>query len=89
MRLITGMHPRDEEIQRAIDQGLRAIDWEAWFGCPEGADYLSPAGHEVTARAVAGLTAFFDSRWLHKAVALPSPGPGRAGPGQRHLHRPS
>ncbi|MEU8787579.1 hypothetical protein [Streptomyces sp. NPDC048637] len=71
------MHPRDEEIWRAIDQGRRAIDWEAWFGCPEGADYLSPAGHEVTARAVAGLTAFFDSRWLPKAVA-PSPAPGRA-----------
>ncbi|MEU2260967.1 hypothetical protein ABZ557_11925 [Streptomyces sp. NPDC019645] len=71
------MHPRDEDIWRAIDQGLRAIDWEAWFGCPEGADYLSPAGHEVTARAVAGLTAFFDSRWLPKAV-VPSPAPGRA-----------
>ncbi|MER6801579.1 MULTISPECIES: hypothetical protein [Streptomyces] len=71
------MHPRDEEIWRAIDQGLRAIDWEAWFGCPEGADYLSPIGHEVTARAVAGLTAFFDSRWLPKAV-VPSPAPGRA-----------
>ncbi|MFF7413289.1 hypothetical protein [Streptomyces lydicus] len=71
------MHPRDEEIWRAIDQGLRAIDWEAWFGCPEGASYLSPAGHEVTARAVAGLTAFFDSRWLPKAVT-PSPTSGRA-----------
>ncbi|WP_432078309.1 hypothetical protein [Streptomyces sp. YPW6] len=71
------MHPRDIEIWRAIDQGLRAIDWEAWFGCPEGADYLSPAGHEVTARAVAGLTAFFDSRWLPRAV-VPSPAPGRA-----------
>ncbi|MEV3992623.1 hypothetical protein AB0J57_27305 [Streptomyces sp. NPDC049837] len=62
------MHPRDKEVWLAIDQGIRAIDWEAWFGCPEGADYLSPAGHEVTARAVAGLTAFFDSRWLPKAV---------------------
>ncbi|MEJ8652703.1 hypothetical protein WKI65_32725 [Streptomyces sp. MS1.AVA.3] len=71
------MHPRDKEIWRAIDQGLRAIDWEAWFGCPAGADYLSPAGHEVTARAVAGLTAFFDSRWLPKAV-LPSTTSGRA-----------
>ncbi|MET9840019.1 hypothetical protein ABZZ01_19835 [Streptomyces virginiae] len=71
------MHPRDKETWRAIDQGGRAIDWEAWFGCPEGADYLSPAGHEVTARAVAGLTAFFDSRWLPKAVA-PFPAPGRA-----------
>ncbi|MGY5132349.1 hypothetical protein ACWGJW_08025 [Streptomyces nigrescens] len=71
------MHPRDEEIWRAIDQGFRAIDWEAWFGCPEGANYLSPAGHEVTARAVAGLTAFFDSRWLPKAVT-PSPTSGGA-----------
>ncbi len=75
--MITGMHPRDEEIWRAIDQGRRAIDWEAWFGCPEGAGYLSPAGHQVTARAVAGLTAFFNSRWLPKAV-VPSPAPGRA-----------
>lgn len=75
--MLTGMHPRDEEIWRAIDQGRRAIDWEAWFGCPEGADYLSPTGHEVTARAVAGLTAFFDSRWLPKAVT-PSPASGRA-----------
>ncbi len=75
--MIAGMHPRDEEIWRAIDQGLRAIDWDAWFGGPEGADYLSPAGHEVTARAVAGLTAFFDSRWLPKAVT-PSLGSGRA-----------
>lgn len=75
--MMTGMHPRDKEIWRAIDQGLRAIDWEAWFGCPEGADYLSPAGHEVTARAVAGLTAFFNSRWLPKAVT-PSPTSGRA-----------
>ncbi|WP_220029381.1 hypothetical protein, partial [Legionella pneumophila] len=61
------MRPRDEEIWRAIGQGLGAIDWEAWFGCPEGADYRSPAGHEVTTRAVAGLTAFFDNRWLPKA----------------------
>lgn len=75
--MLTGMHPRDKEIWRAIDQGLRAIDWEAWFGCPEGADYLSPAGHEVTARAVTGLTAFFDSRWLPKAVT-PSLASGRA-----------
>lgn len=75
--MLTGMHPRDREIWLAIDQGLRAIDWEAWFGCPEGADYLSPAGHQVTARAVAGLTAFFDSRWLPKAVT-PSPTSGRA-----------
>ncbi|MFG2483424.1 hypothetical protein ACGFSI_11790 [Streptomyces virginiae] len=62
------MHPPDEETWRAISQGSRAIDWEAWFGSPDGADYLTPAGHAVTARAVAGLTAFFDSRWLPKAV---------------------
>lgn len=75
--MMTGMRPRDQEIWRAIDQGHREIDWEAWFGCPEGADYLSPAGHEVTARAVADLSAFFDSRWLPKAVP-PSSTPGRA-----------
>jgi hypothetical protein len=76
--MMTGMPPRDKEIWRAIDQGLRAIDWETWFGCPEGADYLSPAGHEVTARAMADLTAFFNSRWLPKAMT-PSPTSGRAG----------
>lgn len=41
-----------------------------WFGCPEGAGYLSPA------LTVVGLTAFFNSRWLRKAV-IPSPAPGR------------
>ncbi|MEU8645050.1 hypothetical protein AB0C91_24360 [Streptomyces sp. NPDC048674] len=62
------MHPRDKVVWQAIDQGQRLIDWQAWFGSPEGADYLSSAGHEVTARAVAGLTAFFGSSWLSKAV---------------------
>ncbi|MFE6223012.1 hypothetical protein [Streptomyces sp. NPDC057854] len=71
------MHPRDEETWRAIDQGTRAIDWEAWFGSPEGADYLTPAGHAVTERAVAGLTEFFASRWLPRAVS-PSSVSGRA-----------
>ncbi|MEU5920895.1 hypothetical protein [Streptomyces sp. NPDC047141] len=70
------MHPRDKETWRAIEQGHRAIDWEAWFGAPEGADYLTPAGHAVTKRAVAGLTTFFDSRWLPKAVT-PSPASGK------------
>ncbi|MFJ5074913.1 hypothetical protein ACIP8Z_09955 [Streptomyces sp. NPDC088553] len=75
--MLTTMHPRDNETWRAIDQGSRPIDWEAWFGCPEGANYLSPAGHEVTARAVSGLTEFFHSRWLPKAVT-PSPASGAA-----------
>ncbi|MGW0495612.1 hypothetical protein ACWD0Z_09340 [Streptomyces sp. NPDC003007] len=75
--MLEDMHPRDKEIWRAIDRGDREIDWEAWFGHPEGADYLSAAGHEVTARAVAGLTSFFDSRWLPKAVT-PSPAASRA-----------
>lgn len=76
--MMTGMHLRDEEIWRAIDQGLRPIDWAAWFGSPEGADYLTAAGHAVTERAVAGLTAFFDSRWLPRAVS-PSSASGRTG----------
>ncbi|MDX2707339.1 hypothetical protein PV350_31470 [Streptomyces sp. PA03-6a] len=75
--MLSGMHPRDEEIWRAIEQGRRAIDWEAWFGASEGADYLTPAGHAVTKRAVADLTAFFDNRWLPKAVT-PSPASGKA-----------
>lgn len=71
------MHPRDKAIWREIDNGTRAIDWTAWFGCPEGAGYLSPAGHEVTGRAVSGLTDFFQSRWLPKAVT-PTYKPGTA-----------
>lgn len=31
--MLTGMRPRDREIWLSIDQGLRAIDWEVWFGC--------------------------------------------------------
>lgn len=42
--MTTGSPPRGEEIWRAIDQALRAIDWKAWFGCPEGADHLSLQG---------------------------------------------
>ncbi|MFD7894559.1 hypothetical protein [Streptomyces sp. NPDC059743] len=65
------MHPQDQEIWRAIYHGDREIDWAAWFGQADGADYLSEAGHELTARAVAGLTEFFDSRWLPRAVTTP------------------
>jgi hypothetical protein len=34
--MLEDMHLRDEEIWRAIDRGDREIDWEAWFGHPEG-----------------------------------------------------
>lgn len=78
--MMSGMHPRDEKMWRAIDQGRRAIDWEAWFGAPEGADYLTPAGQAVTNCAVAGLTTFFENPWLPKAV---TPALRRARPARR------
>lgn len=53
---------------------------------PEGADYLSPAGHEVTACAVAGLTAFFDSESAGRPHASGGPGDVRIGP--RSASRP-
>ena len=53
---------------RAIDHGERLIDWEAWFGHPDGADYLTDEGKSVTRRAVADLTAFFGTTWLDRAV---------------------
>jgi hypothetical protein len=68
------VHPADREIWTAIDRGNRDIDWEAWFGHPDGADYLTEEGKAVARRAAADLTAFFGKSWLHRAV---SPSSGR------------
>lgn len=34
----------DMDVWRAIDHGERPIDWEAWFGHRDGADYLTDVG---------------------------------------------
>ncbi|MCE7080173.1 hypothetical protein [Streptomyces sp. ST2-7A] len=62
------MHPRNSETWRAIDRGDRPIDWAAWFGHPDGADYLSDAGRAVTERAIQDLDRFFSAKWLHRAM---------------------
>lgn len=51
----------DRDTWRAIEHGERPIDWEAWFGDPDGADYLTDEGKRVRCRGVADLTAFFGS----------------------------
>jgi hypothetical protein len=58
----------DRETWAAIDRGERLIDWEAWFGHLDGADYLTPEGKNVALRAVADLTAFFGPTWLDRAL---------------------
>lgn len=62
------MHPSDLDAWRAIDHGQRPLDWQAWFGQPEGADYLTEAGKEVASRAAADLTSFFGQKWLPQAT---------------------
>jgi hypothetical protein len=42
----------------------RTLDWEAWFGNPAGAEYLTDAGKKVARRAADDLTAFFGPGWL-------------------------
>jgi hypothetical protein len=58
------MHPADRDVWRAIDHGDRTLDWEAWFGHPDGADYLTEAGKAVAQRAANDLTTFFGPAWL-------------------------
>ncbi|GAA3536854.1 hypothetical protein [Kribbella ginsengisoli] len=68
------MHSADRDVWRAIDRGERPLDWPAWFGQPEGADYLTPAGKDTAERAAADLTSFFGPKWLPQAT---QPGGGR------------
>lgn len=72
------VHEADLDVWRAIDHGERPIDWAAWFGDPDGADYLTDEGKRVTRRAVADLTAFFGPTWLDRAMQ-----PNRGHPGPR------
>lgn len=53
---------------REIDHGERQIDWDAWFGHPEAADYLTSEGKQTMRRAVADLTTFFGPTWLDEAI---------------------
>lgn len=62
---------------RAIDHGERPIDWNAWFGHPDGADYLTEAGKRAMRRATGDLTDFFGSTWLDRAI---QPNDGHQGP---------
>ena len=70
------VHEADLEVWRAIDHGERQIDWEAWFGHPDGADYLTPEGKQARQRAVTDLTAFFEPKWPDQALQ-PHPGQGQ------------
>ncbi len=67
------MHSSDSEAWRAIDRGERPIDWAAWFGHSEGAEYLSDAGKDVARSAAADLAVFFGERWLDKAMRPTGP----------------
>jgi hypothetical protein len=74
--MIDAVHELDQAMWRAIDHGERPIDWDAWFGHPDGADYLTNEGKQVRQRAVTDLTAFFGPTWLDQALQpLPGQGP--------------
>lgn len=75
--MINAMHELDQDVWRAINRGERQIDWDAWFGHPDGADYLTDEGKRVRQRAVTDLTAFFGLAWLDRAL---QPLPGRGPP---------
>jgi hypothetical protein len=62
------VHELDKDAWLAIDRGERQIDWELWFGHPDGADYLTDEGKHTRQRAVADLTTFFGPKWLDQAL---------------------
>src|SRR2546423_1777617 len=62
------MHESDMEIWREIDNGIRQIDWAAWLGHSDGADYLSPAGLALHATMIELFEDFFGPKWLPAAV---------------------
>lgn len=62
------MHEADQEIWREIDNRNRSIDWAAWFGHPDGADYLSPTGLAVHLEMINFFESFFGPKWLPAAV---------------------
>ncbi|TDC89577.1 hypothetical protein [Actinomadura sp. 7K507] len=70
------MRDLDFAAWRAVDHGERELDWSVWLGRPEHADHLTATGRVLIPRMVSDLTAFFGSRWLHRA-AYPDPQTGR------------
>ena len=66
--MIGAVYELDKDAWLAIDRGERLIDWEHWFGHPDGADYLTGEGKQTTRRAIADLTAFFGPTWLDQAM---------------------
>lgn len=74
--MMSPMHEADRSIWREIDNGTRPIDWAAWFGHPDAADYLSPSGQELTTRMVQFFEEFFGPRWLPAAMLPAKNGSG-------------
>lgn len=62
------MHELDKAAWLSIDRGERQIDWELWFGHPDGADYLTNEGKHTRQRAATDLTTFFGPKWLDQAL---------------------
>ncbi|MBB4910685.1 hypothetical protein H4W32_001720 [Actinophytocola algeriensis] len=75
-----------------VEQGRRDWDWDVLVGDLDQAEYLTPAGREVTRRAIVGLSEFFGPGWLsraanprdpHDRVALAMVSPSLFGPSPR------
>jgi hypothetical protein len=73
VRIIEAMHDSDLDAWRAIDHGERRIDWEAFIGHPDGADYLTQDGKDLMSQAADDLTAFFGPDWLDRAMQPDGP----------------
>ena len=67
------MHDFDLDAWRAIDHGERPIDWAAFIGHPDAADYLTYAGKDLMSQAADDLTAFFGPSWLDRAMQAAEP----------------
>ena len=67
------MHDSDMDAWRAIDHGERPIDWHAFIGHPDGADYLTHAGKDLMRQAADDLTAFFGRTWIDRAMQPTGP----------------
>jgi hypothetical protein len=67
------MHDSDLDAWRAIDHGERRVDWQAFIGHPDGADYLTQDGKDLMSRVADDLTAFFGQDWLDRAMQPEGP----------------
>ena len=67
------MHDSDLDAWRAIDHGERPIDWPAFIGHPDGADYLTSAGKDLMRQAADDLTGFFGATWIDRAMQPEGP----------------